>query len=282
MDGPRLIVQTLSKLNNVTDKYGNEWQYHSRSDHHSKTICYAILIDLLRHCPEMCRHAKEGAIGFGINHTFQDFAQNKRKDLDLVICKPMSEDDEGAQLSQRVEQHGLALTDEQWEFVNGFPLFQNVRVGSTLVAIEAKAAMTAHVRARPRLHDELNSSHNIIHGHDETAVAAGLVMINVSDEFISSDMNKWSLEEHAANVSKHRQPVDTEKVVETVKRLPRRADTSGAGFDAVSIIVVKCRNDGSPVELVKSPPAPGDSDIFHYASMINRICARYRSRFPLE
>ena len=37
-------------------------------------------------------------------------------------------------------------------------------VGAVLVALEAKACMTAHVKSLPRLYDELNSSHLCVHG----------------------------------------------------------------------------------------------------------------------
>ena len=283
MDGPKLIVDTLSRVGNVVDKHGNAWQYHSRSDHHSKTICFAVLIDLLRHCPELQRHARDGLIGFGINHTFYDFTQEKKKDLDLVVCKPARADDSGPTLLEFADRFHLKLSDDQKSFLEGFPAFQNVTVGSALIALEAKAAMTAHVRACPRLHDELNSSHNIVHGHDETSVAAGLVLVNVSDTFVSSDLNKWSLKDHKAVISRHRQPKDAQKVVDTIKGLKRRSGTTDAGFDALSILIVDCKNDGTRVELVEDrPPAVTDADIFHYTSMINRICARYRSRFPLK
>lgn len=282
MEGPELIVKTLSNFDNVTDKFKNTWQYHSRSDHHSKTCCFAILFDLLRQCSELRRHASEGTIGFGINHTFHDFAQNKKKDLDLVICKPADAKESGPTLPDFAARYRLRMTREQLDFISGFPAFQSVTVGSALIAIEAKAAMTAHVRACPRLHDELNSSHNIVHGHDETSIAAGIALVNLSDTFVSSDLNKWSLVDHPPSVSKHRQPKDAEKVIETIRGLKRRSDTSGSGFDAVAVMVVKCRNDGSAVELISDTPAPGRNDIFEYASLINRVCARYRSRFPLQ
>jgi hypothetical protein len=47
MNGPDILVRTLSRTN-VSDKYGNPWQYHSRSDHHSKVACWGIVFDLLR------------------------------------------------------------------------------------------------------------------------------------------------------------------------------------------------------------------------------------------
>jgi hypothetical protein len=47
MFGPEILVRTLSKATRV-DRSGNRWQYHSRSDHHSKVACWGIIFDLLR------------------------------------------------------------------------------------------------------------------------------------------------------------------------------------------------------------------------------------------
>jgi uncharacterized RmlC-like cupin family protein len=43
-------------------------------------------------------------------------------------------------------------------------------VGAVLIALEAKACMTAHVKALPRLYDELNSSHQCVHGSSSPRV----------------------------------------------------------------------------------------------------------------
>ena len=67
-------------------------------------------------------------------------------------------------------------------------------VGNVLVALEAKACMTKFASSRPRLYDELNSSHLTIHGASAQAAAAALVMINLSPEFISPERNKVNLE----------------------------------------------------------------------------------------
>jgi len=56
--------------------------------------------------------------------------------------------------------------------------------------MEAKACMTAHQRALPRLYDELNSSHLTVHGAADHAIAAGFVMVNAATKFLSTDLNK--------------------------------------------------------------------------------------------
>ena len=70
------------------------------------------------------------------------------------------------------------------------PDIQEGEVGALLMALEAKATMTAHVRALPRLFDELTSSHSTVHGASNNALSVGLAMVNLADEFVSSDLNK--------------------------------------------------------------------------------------------
>ncbi len=87
MDGPDIIVRTLSQPA-VPDKHGNLWQYHSRSDRHSKVACWAVLFDLLQHSPLLATHAAAQKVTFGINRTMRDFRTGRTKDLDLVISRP--------------------------------------------------------------------------------------------------------------------------------------------------------------------------------------------------
>ena len=70
------------------------------------------------------------------------------------------------------------------------PPLRRAPVGAVLIALEAKACMTAHQRALPRLYDELNSSHLTVHGANDQATAAGFAMINIADRYRSPDLNK--------------------------------------------------------------------------------------------
>ena len=45
--------------------------------------------------------------------------------------------------------------------------------------------MTAHGKALPRLHDELNSSHLTIHGASDYAIAAAFALVNAAATFVS-------------------------------------------------------------------------------------------------
>jgi hypothetical protein len=64
-----------------------------------------------------------------------------------------------------------------------------------------------------------------------------------------------------------------------VKQLPRRAKTGIAGYEALGIVVIECANDGSPVRLHASAPAPQPQENYHCATMIDRLRGIYDTRF---
>ena len=250
MHGLGILVRSLSVATRV-DKHGNKWNYHSRSDHHSKVACWCIIFDLLRTCSLFRAHVADGKIGFGINHELRDFRNDRRKDLDLVICTPaqgMAGSSET--LIDLAHHYQIQLTPGERNELVSLPSLRWKPVGSVLVALEAKACMTAHQRALPRLYDELNSSHLTVHGASTQAIAAGFVMINAATHSLSPDLNKKN-RATAPEWSTHDQPKSTQITIDKVKQLPRRSRLSEEGYEALAISVVECVNDGSPVTLVK-------------------------------
>src|SRR5205814_644052 len=122
------------------------------------------------------------------------------------------------------------------------------------------------------LYDELRSSEATVHGSSEAALAVGTVLINMSQQFKSPLMR--------GQVTEHRQPSDAERVIEKIKELPRRSSPSEIGFDALSIVIVDCLNDGeTPVSLITTPPAPQSDDIFNYGRSIQRLAHLYEVRY---
>lgn len=281
MFGPEIIARSLNIEAPTDKKYGNLWQYHSRSDRHSQITCWAILFDLLLNCRTLVDHMTKGKVAFGVNHTMRDFKTGKKKNLDLVICTPGSAKKASTTSFRRlVDKHSIILTDDERTAFEALPDFKETPVGEVHAALEAKATMTAHSRACPRLHDELSSSHLTVHGSNNYAIAAGFVMVNLSDTFISTDLNKFPKGIREPEINRHSQPRDTEKVIATVKEIQRRSDTAEKGFDAVGLVVVRCSNDGTPFEIVNDPPAPQPGDLLHYDGMIRKVAHLYQSRFP--
>ena len=171
MHGPSILVRTLTEPKRV-DRHNNHWQYHSRSDHHSKVACWGIVFDLLRHCPLLRRHVEIGSVNFGINHEMRDFRNDRKKNLDLVLCTPATGGSSKRELTlaKMVSEYDIELSIDEREALDRLPLLKQTPVGSVHLAVEAKACMTAHQRALPRLYDELNSSHLTVHGASQLSV----------------------------------------------------------------------------------------------------------------
>jgi hypothetical protein len=291
MFGSDILARTLSVATRGSGRrgfqYGNSWQYHSRSDRHSKVACWGALFDLLNHCGTLRKHVREGLVAVGINHEMHDYRNNKKKNLDFVICRPGTTSRGGSKGGVRKAKnfadvapiYGIALTPEEQHALNELPGLPMAGVANVLLATEAKAAMTEFLKARPRLHDELTSSYQTIHGDTNGAIAAGLVIVNAATSFVSPDRNKFNLETRPAEVTTHVQPDGVNNIVAGLRRLQRRSRPEDTGFDAIGIIVIDCKNDGSRVAIVKSSPSPAPTDDFEYSRFIHRLAHLYQQRF---
>jgi hypothetical protein len=279
MHGPQILARSMS-VPRVTDRFGNCWQYHSRSDQHSKVACWALLFDLLHHCPLLVQHVAAGKIGFGINHEMRDFKNNRSKYLDLVLCTPGTEvRNSGLTFADLAKDYFIDLSPAQRRLLAQLPALRRMAVGSVHVALEAKAAMTEHVKALPRLFDELNSSHLAIHGSADFAIAVGFAIVNNALTFISPDRNKHDLKTHAPVVTTHTQPKATQRTINKIEEIPRRTHGGAEGFDALGMVVLELKNDATPVRIVDRPPAPAPADVWHYDQMIRRIASLYANKF---
>lgn len=277
MDGPEILIASLQRAS-ITDRYGNNWQYHSRSDRHSKVACWGIAFDLLQASSLLRRHVAEGKVVLGINHTMRDYATGRKKDLDLVLARPSELADQRKTFASLVEQHDIDLTSEQQSRLADLPECPIGAVGAVLVALEAKATMTAHIRALPRLYDELNSSHLCVHGASSQALAIGFVMINAAERFASSDMNKGDLSS-GLTYTEEPQPRSVERTLAKVAEMPRRSNVRENGFDGIGVVVIDGSNDGTPFTLMTDAPAPQPGDAFHYDEMIARMANEYDTTF---
>lgn len=280
MQGPHILVRTMSATG-IADQYGNHWQYQSRSDRHSKVACWSVLFDLLNISSLLRQHIESGKVVFGINHQMHDYRQNRKKDLDLVLCTPRSVNPKPENgLSWLSEKYEIKLSQEEKRILAGFPAIKTGEAGSVLVALEAKACMTAHGKSRPRLYDELSSSHQTIHGDSESAIAVGLVMINTANTFLSPGKNAFPLTDYPPQINQHKQPKDALTVLEKILELPRSAKQGEVGYDALGVTFVGCKNDGSPVHL-ESGTEDGlpVEKVVDYEGMIHRISSLYATRF---
>ncbi len=119
------------------------WQYHSRSDSHSKVACWAVLFDLLCECDVLRRHAEQGLIGFGINHVM---VGPINKTLDLVVTVVPSAGRDGSRFGfhELVERYGIPLNDDEREALGSLPVFledTSEDVFEVAIALEAKRSL---------------------------------------------------------------------------------------------------------------------------------------------
>lgn len=175
-------------------------------------------------------------------------------------------------------RYGLDLSEREREELLALPELREMPVGNVLVALEAKACMTAHQKALPRLYDELNSSHLTVHGAHDLAIAAGLVAINAAPRILSPSPNT-PFDPNRLVWNNHKQPKSVAITVDKVKQLPRRSKPGAEGYDALAITVLDCANDGSRVTLRNDEPAPQPRDTYHYSSMSDRLQGLYETRF---
>jgi len=282
MFGPEIIVRSIT-AQRIGDQHGNEWQYHPQSDRHSKIACWAILFDLLIRCALLRRHVAEDRVGFGINHTMTDFTSGRDKDLDLVLSEPRKED--GAASKQRLnfnelaDHYGILLTTDERDVLTSLPVLRNRPVGDVLLALEAKAVMTAHVGAGPRLFDELTSAWQCVNGAAPQAIAVGFAMVNASPDFVSPKQNKFSVHERPPVVNYETQPAAALRAHDRVRMINVRRHTNQGGYDAKAILTVMASNDGKAITLAPVPPGLGNDDPLHYERMVLRVAGLYDGRF---
>jgi hypothetical protein len=278
VNGPEIIVRTLSEKR----PFGPSkqlWQYHSRSDHHSKLCCWAIAFDLLTASSLLRSHVADGKVCIGVNHTMVDFKTSRKKDLDLVIARPAADyrvAKHTATLAEIGQSIGVVLTTEERAAFAALPPIECQPVGSVLVALEAKTCATEHKKSESRMFDELNSSQATIHGAADQAVAVGLATVNIADTFISPG-RQGAGQPPVVNV--HNQPAASASLVAKLRELPRRSAPGESGFDALGIMLIVLVNDGSPVTLYTDLPAPQPGNQDTYAAMVMRAASLYDYRF---
>jgi hypothetical protein len=178
-----------------------------------------------------------------------------------------------------VTPYTIVLSEEEGRALAELPVAPLARPATVLMAVEAKACVTEFGKARPRLYDELNSSHLTIRGDTDSAIAAGFALVNADDTFVSPIRNPWPLGPHPTVVSTHKQPRDLRSVTSKLTELPRRSHMGEAGFDVFAIGLIDCANDGRPVTVKRGTPGEFDPEIYDHSQTIGRLAHLYATRF---
>ncbi|MBZ0136121.1 MAG: hypothetical protein K8I27_07100 [Planctomycetes bacterium] len=255
MRAPSGFATWLNDRSHVDRKTGIRYLMHPRSDAHSIYLCELIVHDLLAESPVLADQARRGQIGFGINLSHTWPSSRKAKTIDLAIGKPVG----------NLTPPADAIT-------------QLKVMSEVLISCEAKATMTEHGKSKPRLFDELSSSHEIVHKGRTDCIAAGIEVVNIANTFASPLRNKSAGSAEDLEITPHRQPGAAKSIVEHLRHLDRRTNQSGEGFEAFGCIVVSTDNLSYSTLWTDDPaPQPGDPD--HYETFIRDIVGNYEERF---
>jgi hypothetical protein len=275
--GPTILARTMSVA--TTRGSGTRaWQYHSRSDTHSKVACWTLLFDLLLQCDALRDAARRGKIGFGINHVI---VGPINKTLDLVVTwDPQGSGATRRTLADLVPEFGILLESRERAMLDALPALAmdaDDDLSEVGIAIAVEACMTDHVKSLPRLHAEILATGYLARCAVRECITVAYSLVNAASTFVKSD--------GSGKLNRHTQPADSRRVVEMLAAAIRTRSASPAcGYDAIGVTVLDCRNDGSPVSVVDNNPSigPHRGEQTYYERMVRSVCSQFRARFALQ
>lgn len=169
---------------------------------------------------------------------------------------------------------GIVLDAADTSALSGLPLLYEDRkddVSEVAVALEAKACMTKHVNAIPRLHAEILAAGYLAKRAAPRCISVSYSLVNAATTFVSPSGKR--------KVTRHNQPDDARRVVQMLSQaIPTASDSRDYGYDVIGTTVIDCRNDGSHVTVVQGGPAPTINDRTHYERMLRSLCSEFRGR----
>lgn len=275
MRGPEILARTMS----VATRRGSAtrpWQYHSRSDNHSKVACWAVLFDLLLECDSLRADAVAGRVGFGINHVMVG-PINKTLDLVITLTPPERKSRPRSDFASFVKSLGISLDSSEQALLQGLPALLHDHKdddSEVAVALEAKACMTEHVKSLPRLHAEILATGYLAKKAVPSCISVSYSLVNAASTFITPSGD-------GKRINRHSQPDDARRVCDMIRTaVPTVSDARDYGYDVVGVTVLDCKNDGSTVTVSSDPSlAPSSTDRVRYERMVRAICSEYRARF---
>jgi hypothetical protein len=263
---PRILPASMTKPH-------NEWQYHGQDGRHGQIQGVMLLIDLLRISSDLRNAASTGSIGFGLDSDRHDAAEptGKSKRLDLVLGVP---GDWGSSRNQSktppktlgyyIDEY-LVLSPEEEASISLLRAIPERHIREAYLVVECKATMTAHTKALPRVTEELGSARSRVCGK---TVLLGFLLVNVADQFVSPDSENLLKTPDARSFSSNHDPGQVTQFLKAMVR-PER-------FDALSVLAVNCRNDGSRVEAVQHLP---EDDPRNYGLSVREVARLIEERF---
>ena len=225
--------------------------YHPRSNKHSNTLALAIVNDLGLNCEALALKARDGLVVFDLNFDLR--VRTSTWNVDLVI---------GRRAQPSPPKLGAVLDRE--------------RPATIEIAIEIKSVMTEHRKAVKNRKRDLEAHHEHVHNYDQSAIAAGVLVVNQSLTFQSP--LRPALTRHAQDARGAVALVN--HCLSEMRNIAERSDAQGQGLDAKCAIVVEMDNVNlATTRYIERAPAPQTGDPLSYDSFIQRICDLYRRRF---
>lgn len=241
----------MSLPNELLDHLRQEG-YHPRSNKHSDALSRAILIDLMRNCPKIAADGKADRLVFKMNHNVKFGRVTWNTDLAIGPPSP------GGISKSATRIEGMA---------KAVPV-------TVRMAVEHKAIMTEHGKARLNRQRDLEAHHAHVHDNDDNAIAAGVFIINSSPTFRSPLRGVGVMTEHADPVSLVTMCINALQDVTLSRRVGE------AGLDAKCALVVNLDNIHLDAAVyMEKPPAPLPGEPLHWDSFIARLCDLYQRRF---
>jgi hypothetical protein len=224
--------------------------YHPRSSSHGDAMCRFLLNDLYLNCSAFKAMANKGSIVHQANYTVNEGTPS-RWTIDLVIGKSSGESPlPGAAIVR-------ANPSEVW------------------IAVDAKAIMTEHGKARRNRQRDLNSMADILHRMSPVPITGAYVVINMASRF-RSPLREGPIEHK--NIERM-----VAGTIPLVLEILQDRNKGRPGLDAAGVSVIDYTNlPGSKCRLVEDPPAPDSKSPLHYDNFLSKLCSEFTARFASD
>lgn len=241
--------------------------YHPRSSRHSDFQSALIIRELVTQCPLLQRRAQAGEIVANLRHHQQ--VGHADWVIDIAIGTAA----------------GLPMPPVGGALITFAPpvIIQ--------IAIELKAILTEHGKARKNRLRDFNSFHGYAHQYNPDIVAAAFLLVNSAPRFYSPLRDDADITTHGTAKTTSRDIA--KNAVDIFRSIHlRNSPTDPQGMEAVGVVVVEHDNLAfhpskasyahvhTPTVLAPAPPNPKVGDPLHFQSMFQRICTAYTQRFP--
>ena len=233
--------------------YPRNVPYHPRSDSHGGAQCRYFVDDLLYESDAIREAAAAGDLVFQEDYEVGEGGLSWN--TDLVIGPP--------------EGSVQVPLDSDREIAQADP-------AEIYLAADAKSIMTEHQKARRNRQRDINSFADIMHHHHEKALTAGILLVNLAEQFDSPLRDSDDITNHV-----HIDRIVGE-IIEMFDSINRSEGEISANLDGAGVVVVNHTNlidDVDKTELVTDPPAPQEGDRVHYRTFASQIADWFEDRF---